>query len=43
MITGEMKSRVDRVWEVFWTGGATNPLTADTIVDPSACACYRPN
>jgi len=27
MITGEMKSSVDRVWEIFWTGGVTNPLT----------------
>jgi type I restriction enzyme M protein len=27
MITGEMRSKVDRIWEVFWTGGITNPLT----------------
>ena len=27
MITGEMKNSVDRVWEIFWTGGVTNPLT----------------
>jgi type I restriction enzyme M protein len=27
MITGEVKSSVDRVWEIFWTGGVTNPLT----------------
>ncbi len=27
MITGEIKSRVDKLWEVFWTGGITNPLT----------------
>ncbi len=26
MITGEMKSKIDRLWEMFWTGGITNPL-----------------
>lgn len=27
MITGELKSRIDKLWEEFWTGGVTNPLT----------------
>lgn len=27
MITGEIKSKVDKIWETFWTGGITNPLT----------------
>ncbi len=27
MITGELRSRIDRLWEEFWTGGITNPLT----------------
>ena len=27
MITGELKNKVDRVWEIFWTGGVTNPLS----------------
>ncbi|MBR0342509.1 MAG: SAM-dependent DNA methyltransferase [Oscillospiraceae bacterium] len=26
MLTGEARNRVDRIWEVFWTGGITNPL-----------------
>ncbi|HCL4444654.1 TPA: SAM-dependent DNA methyltransferase [Clostridium botulinum] len=26
MITGELKSKIDRIWEIFWTGGITNPL-----------------
>ncbi|MDR1688926.1 MAG: type I restriction-modification system subunit M [Clostridiales bacterium] len=26
MITGELKNKVDRIWEMFWTGGITNPL-----------------
>jgi len=27
MITGEIRSQVDKVWEAFWTGGISNPLT----------------
>ena len=26
MIAGELRSRVDKLWEMFWTGGITNPL-----------------
>lgn len=26
MITGELKSQVDRVWDAFWSGGISNPL-----------------
>lgn len=27
MITGELKGQVDKIWEAFWTGGISNPLT----------------
>lgn len=27
MITGELKSKIDKLWEEFWTGGIANPLT----------------
>ena len=27
MITGELKSRIDKLWTEFWTGGVANPLT----------------
>ncbi len=27
MITGEMRSLVDKIWNHFWTGGISNPLT----------------
>jgi type I restriction enzyme M protein len=27
MITGTIKSQVDKIWEAFWTGGISNPLT----------------
>ena len=26
MITGELKSQVDRLWDAFWSGGISNPL-----------------
>ena len=27
MIAGPLKSQIDKLWEEFWTGGITNPLT----------------
>jgi type I restriction enzyme M protein len=27
MITGELRSQVDKIWEAFWSGGIANPLT----------------
>jgi type I restriction enzyme M protein len=26
MITGELRSKVDRLWDAFWAGGISNPL-----------------
>ena len=26
MITGEIKSQIDRIWDAFWSGGISNPL-----------------
>ena len=26
MITGEIKNQIDRIWDVFWTSGMTNPM-----------------
>ena len=26
MLTGELKNRINSLWEIFWTGGITNPL-----------------
>lgn len=26
MITGELKSQIDRIWDAFWAGGIANPL-----------------
>lgn len=27
MITGELRNKVDKIWEIFWTEGITNPLS----------------
>lgn len=27
MITGDLKSRIDRIWETMWSGGIANPLS----------------
>ncbi len=27
MLTGKLKTEIDRVWDAFWTGGISNPLT----------------
>ena len=27
MITGEIRSKVDRIWDTMWSGGISNPLS----------------
>lgn len=29
MITGQIKSQIDQIWEIFWTGGITNSITIE--------------
>ena len=26
MLTGEIKSKIDRIWDAFWSGGISDPL-----------------
>jgi type I restriction enzyme M protein len=26
MLTGPIKSQIDRLWDAFWSGGISNPL-----------------
>ncbi len=28
MITGELKSKIDKIWNTLWSGGISNPLSA---------------
>ena len=30
VLTGEVRSRIDRIWNDFWSGGISNPLDATT-------------
>jgi hypothetical protein len=34
MITGEIKSQVDRVWDAFWSGGISNPMFSMSFSGP---------
>jgi len=27
MITGELKSKIDSIWQTLWSGGISNPLS----------------
>jgi len=27
VVTGDIRNKIDRIWETFWTGGITNPLS----------------
>lgn len=27
MITGELKNKIDGIWDIFWSSGMTNPLS----------------
>jgi type I restriction enzyme M protein len=27
LITGELKAKIDRIWDAMWAGGIANPLT----------------
>ena len=35
MLTGELKNRINSLWEIFWTGGITNPL--DVVEQMTCC------
>ena len=26
MLTGELRNKIDRIWDAFWAGGIANPL-----------------
>ena len=27
MMTGELKTKIENIWDIFWSSGMTNPLT----------------
>ena len=40
MITGTLRNDIDKLWEEFWTGGITNPLT---VIEQISFLMYRGN
>ena len=26
MLTGQLRSQIDKIWDAFWSGGISNPL-----------------
>lgn len=41
MITGELKNKIDSLWEMFWTGGLTNPLDVNDNDIPDIIERFR--
>ncbi len=40
-ITGELKNKIDSLWEMFWTGGLTNPLDVNDNDIPDIIERFR--
>jgi type I restriction enzyme M protein len=34
MLTGEIRSQIDQIWNAFWSGGISKPLE---VTEPSTC------
>ncbi len=45
MLTGKIRNNIDKLWERFWTGGITNPLTVieqiSYLMLPACWTCRR--
>lgn len=37
MITGNIKNRIDQVWNAFWSGGISNPLE---VIEQITCRLF---
>jgi len=37
VITGDVRNKVDRVWDAFWTGGISNPLE---VIEQITCLLF---
>ena len=38
MLTGEIRSQIDNIWNAFWTGGISNPLEVIEQINDRAAA-----
>ena len=44
MITGNIKSQIDQIWNAFWSGGIANPLEVIEQITYAVCrqmCCLR--
>lgn len=37
MLTGELRSKIDNVWNAFWAGGIANPLE---VIEQITCLLF---
>jgi type I restriction enzyme M protein len=37
MLTGKLRNPVDKIWEAFWTGGITNPIS---VIEQFSCLLF---
>ena len=37
MLTGELRSKIDNVWNAFWEGGIANPLE---VIEQITCLLF---
>jgi type I restriction enzyme M protein len=41
MLTGEIRSQIDRIWDTFWSGGISNPLEVIEQITYSSSTPYH--
>ena len=39
MITGELKNKVDSIWDTLWTGGIASPITVLEQIKIGRASC----
>ena len=37
MVTGELRNKVDQIWQTIWTGGITSPIT---VLEQITCLMF---
>ncbi len=41
MLTGKIKNQIDQAWEMFWTGGVSNPISVIEQISYLLCFMVR--
>ena len=42
MITGEIKNRIDSIWDTFWTGGITKDIVVNSAPFDERLIVFQP-